>query len=85
MSNKMKNPFERSDLDNDKLLTLVRSIQQKLAFIEQKGGYTSAHEQMRRQLNFLMLELQERTEKNIDSLTLNEKPFIITNDEGSDI
>ena len=82
MSNKMKDPFERPDLDNDKLLTLVRSIQQKLAFIEQKGGYSSAHEQMRRQLNFLMLELQERTEKNIDDLTLNEKPFIITNDEG---
>jgi len=81
VSNKIKNPFERPDLDNDKLLTLVRNIQQKLAFIEQKGGYTSAHEQMRRQLSFLVLELNERTEKTIDELTLNEKPFILTDDE----
>ena len=80
-SNEMKNVFERPDLDDEKLLELIRSIQKKLAFIEQTGGYTSANEQMRRQLNFLILELQNRQEKKMDDLILDEKPFIIGEEE----
>ena len=80
-SNKMKNVFERPDLDDEKLLELIRSIQKKLAFIEQTGGYTSANEQMRRQLNFLILELQTRQEKKMDDVILDEKPFIIGEEE----
>ena len=81
MSNEIKNVFERPDLDDEKLLELIRSIQKKLAFIEQTGGYTSANEQMRRQLNFLILELQNRQEKKMDDLILDEKPFIIGEEE----
>ncbi len=80
-SNKMKNVFERPDLDDENLLELIRSIQKKLAFIEQTGGYTSANEQMRRQLNFLILELQTRQEKKMDDVILDEKPFIIGEEE----
>ena len=81
VSNKMKNVFERPDLDDENLLELIRSIQKKLAFIEQTGGYTSANEQMRRQLNFLILELQTRQEKKMDDVILDEKPFIIGEEE----
>tara|TARA_B100000470_G_C19776708_1_gene385709 strand:- start:906 stop:1139 length:234 start_codon:yes stop_codon:yes gene_type:complete len=77
----MKNVFERPDLDDENLLELIRSIQKKLAFIEQTGGYTSANEQMRRQLNFLILELQTRQEKKMDDVILDEKPFIIGEEE----
>tara|TARA_B100001121_G_C18329391_1_gene452553 strand:- start:237 stop:479 length:243 start_codon:yes stop_codon:yes gene_type:complete len=72
--------FERPDLDDESLLTLVRSIQQKLAFIEKKGGYTTAHEQMRRQLDFLLIELKKRQDQRIGEVILDEKPFNIGDD-----
>ena len=74
---KIKNVFERPDLDDESLVQLVRSIQQKLAYIEKTGGYTSAHEQMRRQLDFLLIELNTRQSKKESDVVLNEKPFII--------
>ena len=75
-----ENIFDRPDLDDEKLLQLVRSIQQKLSFIEKKGGYTNAHEQMRRQLDFLLIELNKRQDEKISEIILDEKPFIIGED-----
>ena len=44
--------FDRSNLNHEQMIKLIRSIQQKLAFIEKKGGYTDAYRQMKRQLDF---------------------------------
>tara|TARA_B100000700_G_C15039276_1_gene854479 strand:+ start:3100 stop:3354 length:255 start_codon:yes stop_codon:yes gene_type:complete len=83
MSDKVDKVFERPDLDDEKLVRLVRNIQHKLAFIEKKGGYTDAHAQMRKQLQFLLIELQSRQEMKIGETILNEKPFIIGEDPES--
>ena len=50
------------------------------SFIEKKGGYTNAHEQMRRQLDFLLIELNKRQDEKISEIILDEKPFIIGED-----
>ena len=80
VSDKVENVFERPELDDEELVRLVRNIQRKLSFIEQKGGYSGAHEQMRRQLDFLLIELNTRQEKKESDEILDEKPFIIGED-----
>ena len=77
----VENVFDRSDLDQEKLVKLIREIQNKLAFIEKKGGYNEAYTQMKRQLDFLMIEMKGRIDKDISDQTLNEKPFTMVGDE----
>jgi hypothetical protein len=73
--------FDRPNLDHEEMIKLVRNIQQKLAFIEKTGGYTEAYHQMKRHLDFLMIEMQGRMDKEVSDETLNEKPFIIGEEE----
>lgn len=77
----VENVFDRSDLDQEKLVKLIREIQNKLAFIEKKGGYNEAYAQMKRQLDFLMIEMKGRIDKDISDQILNEKPFTMVGDE----
>ena len=71
------NVFERPDLDDDQLMKLINSIQNKLNAISKRGGYSEAHKQMQRQLAFLTQELRDRKTKEIDNERFNEKPFTI--------
>ena len=71
------NVFERPDLDDDQLMKLINSIQNKLNQISKRGGYSEAHKQMQRQLAFLTQELRDRKTKEIDNERFDEKPFTI--------
>jgi|TARA_B100001094_G_C18114871_1_gene763349 hypothetical protein len=73
--------FDRSNLNHEQMIKLIRSIQQKLAFIEKKGGYTEAYHQMKKQLDFLLIEMQGRMDKDVSDQILDEKPFIIGEEE----
>lgn len=73
--------FDRSNLNHEQMIKLIRSIQQKLAFIEKKGGYTEAYQQMKKQLDFLLIEMQGRMDKDVSDQILDEKPFIIGEEE----
>ena len=77
----VENVFDRTDLDQEKLVKLIREIQHKLAFIEKKGGYNEAYAQMKRQLDFLMIEMKGRIDKDISDQVFNEKPFTVVGDE----
>lgn len=69
--------FEKPDLDNDQLLKLINSIQNKINQIHRRGGYTEAHKQMQRHLAFLTQELRDRQTTEQDKERFNEKPFTI--------
>ena len=69
--------FERPDMDDDQLMKLINSIQNKLNAISKRGGYSEAHKQMQRQLAFLTQELRDRQTKRIDNERFDEKPFTI--------
>ncbi len=71
------NVFERPDLDDDQLMKLINSIQNKINQISKRGGYSEAHKQMQRQLAFLTQELRDRKTKEIDNERFDEKPFTI--------
>lgn len=77
----VENVFDRTDLDQEKLVKLIREIQHKLAFIEKRGGYNEAYAQMKRQLDFLMIEMKGRIEKDISDQVFNEEPFTVVGDE----
>jgi hypothetical protein len=77
----VENVFDRTDLDQEKLVKLIREIQHKLAFIEKRGGYNEAYAQMKRQLDFLMIEMKGRIDKDISDQVFNEKPFTVVGDE----
>jgi len=72
-----KEIFEKPDLDNDQLMKLINSIQNKINQISRRGGYTEAHKQMQRQLAFLTQELRDRQTKETDMERFDEKPFTI--------
>ena len=71
------NVFERPDMDDDQLMKLINSIQNKINQIHKRGGYSEAHKQMQRQLAFLTQELRDRKTKEIDKERFDEKPFTI--------
>ena len=71
------NVFERPDLDNDQLIKLINSIQNKINQLAKRGGYTEAHQQMQRQVAFLVQELRDRQTKEQDAERFDEKPFTI--------
>tara|TARA_B100001057_G_C22400799_1_gene775815 strand:- start:372 stop:638 length:267 start_codon:yes stop_codon:yes gene_type:complete len=71
------NIFERPELDDDQLMKLINSIQNKINQIHKRGGYSEAHKQMQRQLAFLTQELRDRKTKEIDNERFDEKPFTI--------
>lgn len=69
--------FDRPDMNDDELMKLINSIQNKLNQISKRGGYNEAHKQMQRQLAFLTQELRDRQTKRIDDERFDEKPFTI--------
>ena len=69
--------FEKPDLDNDQLMKLINSIQNKINQIGKRGGYNEAHRQMQRQLAFLTQELRDRQTREQDKERFDEKPFTI--------